>query len=338
MTPASPRRASHSVGVARQYCGQLGKQDNCQVAVTLSLASDHASLPIAHRLYLPQPWADDPARRARAGVPDDVAFQTKPQIALAQIRAAVHRRRAARPGAGRCRIRRRHRVSGRHHRTRPGLCRRHPVPHQPVAAGHGAAAAQALERTRPAAVVDPARCRACAGLGQGRWRRACPSSAWRRVTWREGSNTTLASRFAAVRVRPAHRDYNRADAAARGMAADRMAQGRAGAHQILALHPAAHHDPARPGRSGQAALADRARLPGPQTGTRPRPLRRARLARLPSPRDALHRRLRLPDRRAGRLSPLRRVLAAIPPNTCPTRKLPTPRRSRSGLSATSLGQ
>ena len=84
-----PKKGTHSVGVARQYCGQLGKQDNCQVAVTLSLANDQASLPIAHRLYLPQAWADDPIRRARAGVPDEIAFQTKPQIALAQIRAAL---------------------------------------------------------------------------------------------------------------------------------------------------------------------------------------------------------------------------------------------------------
>lgn len=84
-----PKKGTHSVGVARQYCGQLGKRDNCQVAVTLSLAGDHASLPIAHRLYLPQAWADDPARRIRAGVPDEVAFQTKPQIALDQIRAAL---------------------------------------------------------------------------------------------------------------------------------------------------------------------------------------------------------------------------------------------------------
>jgi SRSO17 transposase len=83
-----PKKGIHSVGVARQYCGQLGKQDNCQVAVTLSVANDHASLPIDYRLYLPEPWANDADRRARAGVPDDVTFQTKPQIALAQIRAA----------------------------------------------------------------------------------------------------------------------------------------------------------------------------------------------------------------------------------------------------------
>ena len=62
-----PKKGTHSVGVARQYYGQLGKQDNCQVAVTLSVANDHASLLIAHRLYLPRPWADNPARRARAG-------------------------------------------------------------------------------------------------------------------------------------------------------------------------------------------------------------------------------------------------------------------------------
>ena len=84
-----PKKGKHSVGVARQYCGQLGKQDNSQVAVTLSLAADHASQPIANRLYLPRPWSVDPARRAQAGIPDDIAFQTKPQIALAQIRAAI---------------------------------------------------------------------------------------------------------------------------------------------------------------------------------------------------------------------------------------------------------
>ena len=52
-----PKKGRHSVGVARQYCGQLGKQDNCQVAVSLSLANDEASLPVAYRLYLPQSWA-----------------------------------------------------------------------------------------------------------------------------------------------------------------------------------------------------------------------------------------------------------------------------------------
>ena len=62
-----PKQGRHSVGVARQYCGQLGKQDNCQVAVSLSVANHHASLPVAYRLYLPQDWAQDRKRRRKAG-------------------------------------------------------------------------------------------------------------------------------------------------------------------------------------------------------------------------------------------------------------------------------
>ena len=83
-----PKKGSHSVGVARQYCGQLGKQDNCQVAVSLSVATHQGSLPVAYRLYLPKEWADDPDRRAKAGVPEAVRFQTKPEIALRQMRQA----------------------------------------------------------------------------------------------------------------------------------------------------------------------------------------------------------------------------------------------------------
>ena len=84
-----PKKGRHSVGVARQYCGQLGKQENCQVAVSLSIANHAASLPVAYRLYLPELWAADPVRRKKAGVPEDVEFATKPAIALEQIRAAV---------------------------------------------------------------------------------------------------------------------------------------------------------------------------------------------------------------------------------------------------------
>src|SRR5918912_3433016 len=77
---AFPKKGTHSVGVARQYCGQLGKQDRCQVAVSLSVANDHASLPIAYRLFLPEAWANDPARRAKAGVPAAITFDTKTAI------------------------------------------------------------------------------------------------------------------------------------------------------------------------------------------------------------------------------------------------------------------
>src|ERR1044071_7364247 len=83
-----PKKGRHSVGVARQYCGHLGKRDNCQVAVSLSVANHAASLPIAWRLYLPLEWTADAERRAAAGIPETVGFLTKPEIALEQIRAA----------------------------------------------------------------------------------------------------------------------------------------------------------------------------------------------------------------------------------------------------------
>jgi SRSO17 transposase len=83
-----PKKGRHSVGVARQYCGELGKQDNCQIAVTLSIANHHASLPVAYRLYLPKEWATDPMRRRQAGVPKEITFKTKPAIALEQLRWA----------------------------------------------------------------------------------------------------------------------------------------------------------------------------------------------------------------------------------------------------------
>jgi SRSO17 transposase len=83
-----PKKGTHSVGVARQYCGQVGKQDNCQVAVSLSVANHHASLPVDYRLYLPKEWAEDGERRRKTGVPDEIGFKTKPAIALDQIRRA----------------------------------------------------------------------------------------------------------------------------------------------------------------------------------------------------------------------------------------------------------
>jgi len=84
-----PKQGKHSIGVARQYCGQVGQQDNCQVAVSLSVSTWNASLPIAWRLYLPEVWCQDTKRCQEAGVPKGVEFQTKPDIALQQIRQAL---------------------------------------------------------------------------------------------------------------------------------------------------------------------------------------------------------------------------------------------------------
>jgi SRSO17 transposase len=203
-----PKKGQHSVGVARQYCGQLGKQDNCQVAVSLSAANDHASLPIAYRLYLPHEWCDDPVRRTQAGIPDDVVFQTKPQIALEHLRDAVAAGIDAAfvladAGYG-------NDTDFRDGITEIGL---------PYAVG-----IQSTTTLWPPG-IEPLPPKQWSGRGRptSAIRRDAehqpvsakqlaldlPKQAWRRVTWREGTNTSLASRFAAVRVRPAHRDYQR---------------------------------------------------------------------------------------------------------------------------------
>src|SRR3977135_653973 len=83
-----PKKGKHSVGGAREYCGQLGKQDNCQAAVSLSIANREASLPVRYRLYLPRDWAGDAARRRKAHVPDQIVFTTKPAIAREHMRGA----------------------------------------------------------------------------------------------------------------------------------------------------------------------------------------------------------------------------------------------------------
>jgi SRSO17 transposase len=204
-----PKKGKHSVGVARQYCGQLGKQDNCQVAVSLSVANDHASLPIAWRLYLPHEWADDPTRRAEAGVPDEVVFQTKTQIALEQLRAARDGGIAAevalldagygndtdlRDGITEIGL---PYVVGIQSSTSlwpPGV---QPLPPKPWSG-----------RGRPPSAIR--RDAEHQPISAKQLALRLPKKAWRRVTWRAGTNTRLASRFAAVRVRPAHRDYQRA--------------------------------------------------------------------------------------------------------------------------------
>jgi SRSO17 transposase len=83
------KKGRHSVGVSREYCGEIGKQDNCQATVSLSVATEQASLPVAWQLYLPTSWTDNPDRCSQAGVPADVAFATKPDIALQQVRQTM---------------------------------------------------------------------------------------------------------------------------------------------------------------------------------------------------------------------------------------------------------
>ena len=196
-----PKKGRHSVGVTRQYCGVLGKQDNCQVVVSLSIANEAVSVPAGYRLYLPELWAEDPKRRAAAGIPKTVEFQPKWQIALEMI----------------------------------DRVRADELPPAPVLAdaGYGNITAfrDALsERTIPYVV----------GIGGGttvwppgmeplpdqsgkrrlplRIRRSQPPATvlelakhaskklWKHLSWREGTRGKMTSRFFFLRVRPAHRD------------------------------------------------------------------------------------------------------------------------------------
>ncbi len=193
-----PKKGTHSVGVARQYCGNLGKQDNCQVAVSISLVNEAVSVPAAYRLYLPEEWATDRARRTVAGVPKEIRFQTKWQIALEQI----------------------------------DQLRSDGVPEAPVVAdaGYGTAVEfrQGLTDRGLTYVVGIQSTATLWTPGMdpqppGRWKgngrpppmtaleaaRGLPESAWELVIWREGAKGLLSSRFARVPVRVAHRDYNR---------------------------------------------------------------------------------------------------------------------------------
>jgi SRSO17 transposase len=83
------KQGKHSVGVSHQYCGAIGKQANCQVSVELVVSNGFLAAPVGGRLYLPQSWAQDPERRAKAGVPPEITFATKSQIALELIERAL---------------------------------------------------------------------------------------------------------------------------------------------------------------------------------------------------------------------------------------------------------
>lgn len=204
-----PKKGKHSVGVTRQYCGVLGKQDNCQVAVSVSLACSEGSLPVAWQLYLPHAWAEDDARRAKAGIPEDIKFATKPQIALQQIQELLLEgapRHCVLADAG----------YGIDYAFRQGLSDQglayvvgitsamvvwppglQPLPPKPYS-GMG----RPPVRPRRTTKRQPVNVKTLA-LG-------LPNSAFQNISWREGSNEPLTGRFAALRVRCAGGNVGRA--------------------------------------------------------------------------------------------------------------------------------
>ena len=207
---AIPKKGKHSVGVARQYCGVLGKRENCQVAVSVSLVNKTMSVPVAWRLYLPEKWAQDPERRAVAGIPGDVVFLEKWRIALEEIDQMLAQDLPPAPvvaDAG----------YGDTTEFREGLTERGfsyvlgiksetsvwPPGKQPLPPKRRPEPGRPATRLRRDADHRPVSARALADL--------LPKKAWKTVRWREGTKGTMGSRFAAARVRPAHRDQLRSE-------------------------------------------------------------------------------------------------------------------------------
>lgn len=202
-----PKQGAHSVGVARQYCGALGKIANCQVAVTAALWTGTRAWLLGALLYLPQAWIEDADRRVTAHIPATAIFQEKWRQALTLIRRAraaglqvtavvadaefgditafrriLHQWRL--PYA----------LGVSRHLT---VFRGTPAVHIPPSSRMGRPRSQLVLRKQTRAIAV----RALA--------LALPTRAWRRVTWRNGTNRPWAARFAAVRVTPANEWRNR---------------------------------------------------------------------------------------------------------------------------------
>ena len=201
----------HSVGVARQYCGQLGKTENCQVAVSLTLATAEGSLPLSYRLYLPREWTEDNTRCKRAGVPTEIRFATKDELAWAQIEAALAagvprgivlmdsaygdnaalRDRLSAQGLSYAVAVRAHTaVWWAEHQPAPAPVRQH-------AGGRPRTRLARDETHQPISMLELAR--------------ALPAGSYRTISWREGTNGRLTSRFARVRVCAAQANRPRAE-------------------------------------------------------------------------------------------------------------------------------
>lgn len=182
------KQGKHSVGVQRQYTGSAGKITNCQIGVSLSIATPQDHIPIDFELYLPECWANDPVRRAEGKIPDDVGFKTKPQLALDMLRRAVRAdlpRGTVLADEG----------YGNSSEFRTG-CRK-----------LGLDFAVSVSATTRVWIVDAlGRRRGDALPARDLAARFAADNAFRRYTWREGTSEPLSARFAFVRVVPAADD------------------------------------------------------------------------------------------------------------------------------------
>jgi len=194
-----PKQGNHSVGVARQYCGALGKTANCQVAVTLDLGTEESSTPLDWALYLPEQWINDPVRRKEAGVPEEITFKTKTELALDlidEVRGWGLQDRLVLADSG----------YGDAYEFREGLRSRKldsvvqvsgeltawtedPHPAKPPMKRGGK-----IPRKRLYAKELPPNRSLCQIAGD------LPSQSWKTITWREGTKGPLSSRFARVVV------------------------------------------------------------------------------------------------------------------------------------------
>ncbi len=194
-----PKKGAHSVGVARQYSGTLGKIGNCQVAVSLHYATDDAAVPLDFTIYLPEEWLEE-ERRYKAGIPKDVTFQPKWSLALALIDRALAwevPRGVIVADAG----------YGSTTEFRTGLAERKLLfvvgIQNTVAVWVDSgnlvappAGRRGRPRRRPLEVGNP--------LSVAEVSQSWPSATWQRITWREGTKGPMTSRFAAARVLPSH--------------------------------------------------------------------------------------------------------------------------------------
>jgi len=253
LAPDKVRRMHQSL--ARQYCGELGKSDNCQAAVSLSVSTGNSSLPIAWRSYLPEVWCQDAERCRKAGVAEGVTFQTKPDLALQQIRQAIERQVSvgvvlADAGYGKG-------TQFRTALTQIGLTYVVGIESNATVWKPGQQPLPAPER-KPGRGATPKRLQRSADhqpISVKPLALRLPSSAWKEIGWR---NFALS-----VRRRPRASRASRLQAdrtISRGMAFDRMAQKGIGAHPILAIHFAEENLTQVFGEDGQTPLDHRARL------------------------------------------------------------------------------